>query len=156
MPSRFLTPFYQGAGILFAAPDEHGHTRVLLGKRLWSPGAGQWSIIGGQVDASDLDFPACAAREAREETGASQRVLGLDRSLQESLSKAAHHRLHIPCIFDWRTFLLQLPRIPPPILWPRQLPYGTEFSHLAWFAVDNWPRPMAWYTKQTLEYLLQL
>src|SRR5262245_29902159 len=47
--------------------------RILLQFRLWPPG---WELPGGHCDP-DEDAAACAAREAREETGLEVRPVGL-------------------------------------------------------------------------------
>ena len=42
--------------------------KVLLGKRIGSHGAGQWSLPGGHIDIGE-DFKTCCVREVEEETG---------------------------------------------------------------------------------------
>ena len=55
--------------VVGAGADAEAPLRVLLGERLGAHGAGRLALPGGHLDFGEASFGACAAREAREETG---------------------------------------------------------------------------------------
>src|SRR4051794_3623675 len=98
-----LPTFYRGAGVLFAAPDTAGAVRLLLGRRLYQPGAGTWTVPGGGMDDKDGDdFRRCAAREVFEETVGLPELDALRVQLLDRLKSAPESRIHVPFAFDFR------------------------------------------------------
>jgi 8-oxo-dGTP diphosphatase len=53
-----------GCGVLIVNPDH----KILLGKRMGSHGAGEWSLPGGHLEWKE-SFDECCRREIQEETG---------------------------------------------------------------------------------------
>ena len=56
-----------GVGVIIVKKDINV-SKVLLGKRINSHGAGQWSVPGGHLEIGET-FKECCAREVYEETG---------------------------------------------------------------------------------------
>ena len=87
---------YRGAGIALFREEPQGTFSVLLGKRKYNPGKGQWSFPGGKAKRKEIPFEA-AKREFREETG-----VNLEELKPIYIS---HIRTLIP-FFDWDTFII--------------------------------------------------
>jgi 8-oxo-dGTP pyrophosphatase MutT (NUDIX family) len=146
-----LPTYYQGAGILFAALDHDGQVRVLLGKRLHAPGAGFWSVPGGAMSPQDDgDLRACAAREVFEETVGLPKLDCLRLRLLDRLHDAPEHRVNIPLLYRWRTYLVILGALPPLDIWPNQIPCQKEFYAFEWFLPRSLPRPLHRFMGKTI------
>ena len=86
---------YRGAGIALFREELKGAFSVLLGKRKYNPGKGQWSFPGGKADRGESPLGA-AKREFCEETGVNLELL--------KPAFIGHIRTRIP-LFDWDTFI---------------------------------------------------
>lgn len=136
-----LPMYYRGAGVLFAAPDNEGRWRVLLGQRRWRPFRSCWSIPGGGMEKADRDLKDCAARETVEETFPLGHSGVAMSALREHLDSAPQHHISIPFLFRWRTFLVAMMSIPPADFWPTRTQVWDEFSAWGWFKLDELPSP---------------
>ena len=78
--------------------------RVVVVRRATEPLKGQWSIPGGMLELGET-VPACAAREALEETGLvvePGEVLGVfDRILPDQQGKIRYHYVLIDLLCRW-------------------------------------------------------
>lgn len=138
-----LPTYYRGAGILFFAADQTGTTRVLLGRRLFRPYAGYWSIPGGQMEAADAgDFRRTACRETFEETVGIRKLKSIQHLLQCRVDQAPEHRIHVPFCFDFRVYPVQLKQIPDRRLWPSRDIWLNEFAEWGWFSSTELPQPL--------------
>lgn len=146
---------YRGAGVVFTAPDAGGRIRVLLGRRMFRPYAGYWSLPGGGMEDRDNgSFRACAAREAFEETVGIPKLNDIQRVFLERLTTAPEHRVRLRPVFDYRSYLLPLRTIPDLRLWPNTKSWGNEFRQFDWFRTDDLPDPLHPHLAKTLKCLL--
>ena len=86
---------YRGAGIALFREEPGGTFSVLLGKRKYNPGKGQWSFPGGKAERKEMPLEA-AKREFYEEIG-----VNLEDLKPVFIS---HIKTLIP-FFDWDTFI---------------------------------------------------
>ena len=122
-------PHYRGAGILFITATAPRRHHLLLARRK----SGIWSIPGGGSSRHDSDAAATAWRETHEEFGPPQdhgQVLFTQRYPFALLG------------FDWTTFVVELPAIPDPSLFPS--PHARDFRHefteARWFPITRLPK----------------
>jgi 8-oxo-dGTP diphosphatase len=74
---------------------------VLLGKRLGSHGAGEYSTPGGHLDHLE-SFEACARREVREECGLE--IKNIRFQFVANVAKyAPRHYVHVGLLADWES-----------------------------------------------------
>lgn len=138
MPKR-----YRGAGVLFYHVAENGQPYVFLGKRAIEPLAGCWSIVDGRAEEGET-YEQCAAREAKEETGASATVLGLDRGWMDVVKSSHSSDCMLPPYYCWRTFMVRLPAMPASERWPKPQPgHAFEFAELSWHPLSHLPSPLS-------------
>jgi 8-oxo-dGTP diphosphatase len=101
---------------------------VLLGRRLGAHGAGTWAAPGGRLEFGE-GIEACAARELREETGLSARVLELGPYTNDVF---VPEQQHFVTIFVVARSIVGTPRNLEP----------ARCEGWAWFPWDDWPRPL--------------
>lgn len=151
-----IPTYYRGAGILFCAPDQTRSIRVLLGKRLFCPFAGTWSVAGGRMESRDGgDFRRCAAREAFEETVGNPKLDSIRTKILHRLGRSPMCRLHVPFLFDFNVFLVPLSFMPDLDLWPSPAYGHGEFSEFGWFLMDHLPDPLHPHLAKTIKKLSQ-
>ncbi|MEH3127953.1 NUDIX domain-containing protein [Agrobacterium cavarae] len=113
--------------------------RVLLYKRVKSPEAGHWSIVGGKVDHMEHALEA-ARREAEEESGL---TIGDVRFLCISEQIIATDRQH------W----LSLIYLTDDVTGTAQLTEPDKLSDMGWFDVDNLPSPLSVFARDAFRHL---
>lgn len=113
--------------------------KVLLYKRVKSPEAGHWSIVGGKVDHMEYALEA-ARREAEEESGL---TIGDVRFLCISEQIIAADRQH------W----LSLIYLTDDVTGTAQLTEPDKLSDMGWFDVDNLPSPLSVFARDAFRHL---
>lgn len=113
--------------------------KVLLYKRVKSPEAGHWSIVGGKVDHMEHALEA-ARREAEEESGL---TIGDVRFLCISEQIIATDRQH------W----LSLIYLTDDVTGTAQLTEPDKLSDMGWFDVDNLPSPLSVFARDAFRHL---
>lgn len=106
---------YRGAGIALFREEAKGAFSVLIGKRAFNPGKGQWSFPGGGAEKGEEPLKA-AAREFWEET--SIKIGWLKPTYVD------HIRISIP-LFVWDTFIFVTAS-------HTRFKIGNEFTKLGW------------------------
>lgn len=81
--------FIDCVGIVCLRPDMD---KVLLIRRGKPPRAGQWSIPGGRIEASETELEACL-RELYEETGVTAQIIGKIETI-DAMFEGYKYRLH--------------------------------------------------------------
>lgn len=124
---------YHGAGMMLYHTDPKTKiTSVLLGKRLFNPDKGCWSIPGGGWEQKKdgyynghPNYWATAQREMGEELR-----LRIKKNSQGKIFRI--WKLH-SIVFSFEVFAFKCKnRIIPPV--------GTEFSEMRWFNIDHLPK----------------
>lgn len=113
--------------------------KVLLYKRVKSPEAGHWSIVGGKVDHMEHALEA-ARREAEEESGL---TIGDVRFLCISEQIIAADRQH------W----LSLIYVTDDVTGTAQLTEPDKLSDMGWFDVDDLPSPLSVFARHAFRHL---
>lgn len=113
--------------------------KVLLYKRVKSPEAGHWSIVGGKVDHMEQALEA-ARREAEEESGL---TIGDVRFLCMSEQIIAADRQH------W----LSLIYLTDDVTGTAQLTEPDKLSDMGWFDVDDLPSPLSVFARDAFRHL---
>ncbi|KRA05706.1 NUDIX domain-containing protein [Rhizobium sp. Root564] len=113
--------------------------KVLLYKRVKSPEAGHWSIVGGKVDHMEQALEA-ARREAEEESGL---TIGDVRFLCMSEQIIAADRQH------W----LSLIYVTDDVTGTAQLTEPDKLSDMGWFDVDDLPSPLSVFARDAFRHL---
>jgi 8-oxo-dGTP pyrophosphatase MutT (NUDIX family) len=120
---------YHGAGVLFWCKNEHDSSiSILLGKRLYNPLKGKWSVPGGGYEREDgfiskkFNYRATAMRESYEE-------IDVKADLND---KAAFFKCHL-FFFNWELFDCEVKEK----FYPR---HYNEFSQLKWFSTNELPK----------------
>lgn len=134
---------YHGAGTLIYYVSEKNDIYIFLGKRLYNPGKGLWSIPGGSWEEKDgfvdnaHDYKETARRELFEET----------RFILHKESKRLLEKIwDIHAIFfNFEVFTLRAKRMK----YPANVDI-CEFSKVKWFNLNKLPNP-----NECNEFLLQ-
>ena len=113
--------------------------KVLLYKRVKSPEAGHWSIVGGKVDHMEQALEA-ARREAEEESGL---TIGDVRFLCISEQIIAADRQH------W----LSLIYVTDDVTGTAQLTEPDKLSDMGWFDVDDLPSPLSVFARDAFRHI---
>lgn len=114
---------YRGAGIALFREEPKGAFSVLIGKRAYNPGKGQWSFPGGGAERGE-DPLRVAAREFWEET--SIKIGWLKPTYID------HIRVSIP-LFVWDTFIFVTAS-------HTRFKIGHKFTKLGWVKEDTFKR----------------
>ena len=111
---------------------------VLLGRRLGSHGAGEYSSPGGHLDHLE-GFEACARRETREECGLEIENVRF-HFLANVTAYAPRHYVHVGLLADWAAGE------------PRRLE-PSKCEGWAWHPLDSPPQPLFAMTRLALRAL---
>jgi len=113
--------------------------KVLLYKRVKSPEAGHWSIVGGKVDHMEHALEA-ARREAEEESGL---TIGDVRFLCISEQIIPADRQH------W----LSLIYVTDDVTGTAQLTEPDKLSEMGWFDLNDLPSPLSVFAQDAFRHL---
>ncbi len=114
----------KGAGVILYSYDKDNNICVLLGKRIYNPGKGNWGIPGGGMEECDGDdCQNTAIRECFEET-----TIKIEKPLIEI------DRLHFPHL-EWITYIAE-------VAFDKRNLFVSEMEESAWFNIDNLPSPL--------------
>lgn len=111
--------------------------KVLLGKRKFSHGKGEYAFPGGHMEFGE-SFEDCAKRECREEAGieiTNVRFLRLS-----NMKKYDKHYVDIGLAADWKSGEVKVME-------------RTKISEWDWYEVDNLPKPLFGVIEQTMKAL---
>ncbi|WP_165219371.1 NUDIX domain-containing protein [Affinirhizobium pseudoryzae] len=124
-----------GTGLVIRRSDG----KILLYKRMKSPEAGHWNIVGGKVDHMEHSADA-ACREAEEETGLS---IGPVTFLGVSEQRIEADRQH------WISMLY----LADNFAGEPQLTEPDKLSEFGWFSPDALPLPLSVFTQEAIRLL---
>ena len=114
---------YKGAGIALFREEPGNTFSVLLGKRAYNPGKGQWTFPGGSIEHRETALHA-AWREFYEETRVSLTTL--------KARYIAEFELKVP-LFYWQTFIYTTDA-------HIRFRITHEFSRLGWVKEETFPK----------------
>lgn len=113
--------------------------KLLLYKRVKSPEAGHWSIVGGKVDHMEHAVEA-ARREAEEETGLTIGDVHFHCISEQIIPEDGQHWLSLIYITDDAEGTPQLTE-------------PDKLSDMGWFDMENLPSPLSLFAKDAFVHL---
>ncbi len=113
--------------------------KLLLCRRMKTPEAGHWNIVGGKVDHME---PAelAARREAAEETGLAIGTIRYVGMTEQRIEADRQHWVSLLYVTDDTTG-------------EPQLTEPDKLSEIGWFDLDDLPKPLSVFTQTILTYL---
>lgn len=128
---------YKGSGILLIHKSKN-KTKVFLGKRIYNPHRGSWSIPGGASNRGEKSYET-AKREFFEE-------IGIRREKGISFKYINKHEINL-FVFKFTIYIFSTNKIPK-IMYVKK-PF--EFSKVGWFDINKLPKNLHFGVRESIE-----